>query len=100
MTTVFAPIRMIGDRVAASVARNGIVAGDPVQSGRTDPVGGVGADRGTKGLGLTIEQPLRAESGTGAFWLRAGESRTDDACTTPAPYPSVPMDARFADGAA
>ena len=40
MTTVFAPIRTIGDRVAALVARNGNFAGDPVRSGRTDPVGG------------------------------------------------------------
>ena len=40
MTTIFAPIRMIEDQVAALVARNGILADDPVRSGRTDPVGG------------------------------------------------------------
>ena len=29
MTAIFAPIRMIEDQLAALVARNGIVAGDP-----------------------------------------------------------------------
>ena len=46
MTAIFAPIRMIEDQLAALVARNGIFAGDPGRSGRTDPVGGDAKERG------------------------------------------------------
>ena len=46
MTAIFAPIRMIEAQLAALVARNGIFAGDPGRSGRTDPVGGDAKERG------------------------------------------------------
>ena len=46
MTAIFTPIRMIEDQLAALVARNGIFAGDPGRSGRTDPVGGDAKERG------------------------------------------------------
>ena len=46
MTAIFAPVRMIEDQLAALVARNGIFAGDPGRSGRTDPVGGDAKERG------------------------------------------------------
>ncbi|MCY4551208.1 MAG: hypothetical protein OXC28_22890 [Defluviicoccus sp.] len=70
MTTIFAPIRMIGDQVAALVARNGIFAGDPVRSGRTDPVDGDPKDK---------DAIAHAGAGGGlsrSIWRRMSENRS------------------------
>ena len=62
MTAIFAPIRMIEDQLAALVARNGIFAGDPGRSGRTDPVGGDSKERGAvahAGAGGGLSRSIR-----------------------------------------
>ena len=76
MTAIFAPIRMIEDQLAASVARNGIFCR---RSGRTVPVGGDAKERGAVvhagaggGLSRSIRRRMSANRSRGmtisAIW--------------------------------
>ena len=57
-----APVRTIEDHFAALVARNGILAGNPGPSERTDPVGGHANERGAiahAGAGGGLSRSIR-----------------------------------------
>ena len=85
MTAIFAPIRMIEDQLAALVARNGIFAGDPGRSGRTEP------DTPTRARSpRTATSPSPAKERQGAATLPRSFALAKAGCGRPAGFAPAP----------